>query len=123
MPFNGLIPALQSQTIDAAISGMTITAEPGQTVNFTRPYFQSGLAIAIGTTGAQEAAKIPGVQLSTFDNSARLIYSTLNININLTILFSLPLEFMPYSTQMVMQITRRFTSVLCELFLDFNFLF
>ena len=93
MPFDGLIPALQSQTIDAAISGMTITAERGQTVDFARPYFQSGLAIAvrkenkgeiksfddlenkkvavaIGTTGAQEAEKIPGVQLSTFDNSA-----------------------------------------------------
>ena len=93
MPFDGLIPALQSQTIDAAISGMTITAERGQTVNFARPYFQSGLAIAvrkdrkgeiksfddlenkkvavaIGTTGAQEAQKIPGVELSTFDNSA-----------------------------------------------------
>lgn len=93
MPFDGLIPALQSQTIDAAISGMTITAERGQTVDFARPYFQSGLAIAvrkenkgeiksfddlenkkvavaIGTTGAQSAAKIPGVQLSTFDNSA-----------------------------------------------------
>ncbi len=93
MPFDGLIPALQSQTIDAAISGMTITAERAETVDFARPYFQSGLAIAIrkenkgeiksfddlenkkvavaiGTTGAQEAAKIPGVQLSTFDNSA-----------------------------------------------------
>ncbi len=93
MPFDGLIPALQSQNIDAAISGMTITAERGQTVDFARPYFQSGLAIAvrkeskeeiksfddlenkkvavaIGTTGAQEAAKIPGVELSTFDNSA-----------------------------------------------------
>ena len=93
MPFDGLIPALQSQTIDAAISGMTITAERSQTVDFARPYFQSGLAIAvrkgsngeinsfddlekkkvavaIGTTGAQEAAKIPGVQLYTFDNSA-----------------------------------------------------
>ena len=93
MPFDGLIPALQSQTIDAAISGMTITAERAQTVDFSRPYFQSGLAIAvrkdskneiesladlenkkvavaIGTTGAQEAAEIPGVELFTFDNSA-----------------------------------------------------
>ena len=93
MPFDGLIPALQSKTIDAAISGMTITAERGQTVDFARPYFQSGLAIAvrkenkgeiksfddlenkkvavaIGTTGAQEAAKISGVAISTFDNSA-----------------------------------------------------
>ncbi|MGF1591270.1 MAG: ABC transporter permease subunit [Pleurocapsa sp.] len=93
MPFDGLIPALQSQTIDAAISGMTITAERAQTVDFARPYFQSGLAIAvrkedtgeingfsdlenkriavaIGTTGAQEAAKISGAEIFTFDNSA-----------------------------------------------------
>ena len=58
---------------------MTITAERAQTVDFARPYFQSGLAIAvrqenkgeiksfddlenkkvavaIGTTGAQEAS-------------------------------------------------------------------
>ena len=93
MPFDGLIPALQSQTIDAAISGMTITPERAQTVDFARPYFQSGLAIAvrkdneeaieslddlenkkvavaIGTTGAQSAAKISGVELFTFDNSA-----------------------------------------------------
>ncbi len=93
MPFDGLIPALQSRNIDAAISGMTITAERAQTVDFSRPYFQSGLAIAvrkdskgeiksfadlenkkiavaIGTTGAQEAEKIPGAEISTFDNSA-----------------------------------------------------
>ena len=93
MPFDGLIPALQSKTIDAAISGMTITAERAQTVDFTRPYFQSGLAIAvrkdskneiksfddltnkkiavaIGTTGAKQAATIPGAELFTFDNSA-----------------------------------------------------
>jgi arginine/lysine/histidine/glutamine transport system substrate-binding and permease protein len=93
MPFDGLIPALQSQTIDAAISGITITAERAQTVDFSRPYFQSGLAIAIrtenkgkiksfddlenkkiavaiGTTGAKEAQKISGAEISTFDNSA-----------------------------------------------------
>lgn len=93
MPFDGLIPALQSRTIDAAISGMTITAERAQTVDFSRPYFQSGLAIAvrkdnkgniksfddlenkkiavaIGTTGARQAGNIPGAVISTFDNSA-----------------------------------------------------
>ncbi|MDJ0745776.1 MAG: ABC transporter permease subunit [Xenococcaceae cyanobacterium MO_167.B27] len=93
MPFDGLIPALQSRNIDAAISGMTITAERAQTVDFSRPYFQSGLAIAvrknskenirsfddlenkkiavaIGTTGAKKAETIPGAEISTFDNSA-----------------------------------------------------
>ena len=93
MPFDGLIPALQSRNIDAAISGMTITAERAQTVDFSRPYFQSGLAIAvrknskenirsfddlenkkiavaIGTTGAKKAETIAGAEISTFDNSA-----------------------------------------------------
>lgn len=103
MPFDGLIPALQTQNIDAAISGMTITPERAQTVDFTRPYFQSGLAIAvrkqdrgeiqsfedlenkriavaIGTTGAQEAAEIPGAEIFTFDNSALALQELSNGN-------------------------------------------
>jgi arginine/lysine/histidine/glutamine transport system substrate-binding and permease protein len=91
LPFDGLIPALQSQTIDAAISGMTITAERAQTISFSRPYFKAGLALAvkegnqeiksfddlknkriavqIGTTGAEEAGKIEGAQISQFDSA------------------------------------------------------
>ena len=42
LPFDGLVPALQSRTIDAAISGMTITAERAQTIDFSRPYFRRG---------------------------------------------------------------------------------
>lgn len=105
MPFDGLIPALQTQNIDAAISGMTITPERAQTVDFTRPYFQSGLAIAvrkqdqgeiasfddlenkkiavaIGTTGAQEAGKIPGAEIFTFDNSALALQELSNGNVD-----------------------------------------
>ena len=105
MPFDGLIPALQTQNIDAAISGMTITPERAQTVDFTRPYFQSGLAIAvrkqdrgkiktfedlenkriavaIGTTGAGEAAKIPGAKIFTFDNSALALQELSNGNVD-----------------------------------------
>ena len=105
MPFDGLIPALQAKNIDAAISGMTITPERAQTIDFTRPYFQSGLAIAvrkddkgkiksfddlenkkvavaIGTTGAQEAQKIPGVQITTFDNSALALQELSNGNVD-----------------------------------------
>jgi arginine/lysine/histidine/glutamine transport system substrate-binding and permease protein len=91
LPFDGLIPALQAQTIDAASSSMTITAERLQTIDFSRPYFKAGLALAvrennqdikgfedlknkkiavqIGTTGAEEAGKVPGAQISTFDNA------------------------------------------------------
>jgi arginine/lysine/histidine/glutamine transport system substrate-binding and permease protein len=41
LPFDGLIPALQANTIDAAISSMTITAERAQTISFSRPYFKA----------------------------------------------------------------------------------
>jgi arginine/lysine/histidine/glutamine transport system substrate-binding/permease protein len=91
LPFDGLIPALQSNTIDAAISGMTITAERAQTIDFSRPYFEAGLAIAvregddeiesfedlegkriavqIGTTGADQANSVADASVSTFDNA------------------------------------------------------
>lgn len=105
MPFDGLIPALQTQSIDAAISGMTITPERAQTIDFTRPYFQSGLAIAvrkedknaiasfddlenkkiavaIGTTGAKSAGEIPGAQVVTFDNSALALQELSNGNVD-----------------------------------------
>ena len=105
MPFDGLIPALQSQNIDAAISGMTITPERAQTVDFTRPYFQSGLAIAvrkdsqvdiksfddlenkkiavaIGTTGARQAGTIPGAEIFTFNDSALALKELSNGNVD-----------------------------------------
>ena len=88
LPFDGLIAALQAESIDAAISGMTNTEERSQVVDFSRPYIEAGLAIAvqssntdiqglqdlerkkigvkIGTTGAEQAAEIPGAEISTF---------------------------------------------------------
>ena len=100
LPFDGLIPALQSKTISAAISGMTITAERAQTIDFSRPYFKAGLAIAvqesndsitslddlkgkriavaIGTTGADQAAQVEGATVSTFDNSPLALQELLN---------------------------------------------
>jgi arginine/lysine/histidine/glutamine transport system substrate-binding/permease protein len=100
LPFDGIIPALQSGTIDAAISGMTITGERAQSVAFSSPYFQAGLAIAvrdnnqtiksfadlknkriavqIGTTGAQEAEKIPGAKITTFDSAALALQELVN---------------------------------------------
>ncbi|MBV9385177.1 MAG: basic amino acid ABC transporter substrate-binding protein [Chroococcidiopsidaceae cyanobacterium CP_BM_ER_R8_30] len=91
MRFDGIIPALQSGNVDAAISGMTITKKRLDVVSFSRPYIKAGLAIAvqdsnnsvtsladlkdkkiavqIGTTGAAEAKKVPGAQIITFDTS------------------------------------------------------
>jgi arginine/lysine/histidine/glutamine transport system substrate-binding and permease protein len=100
MPFDGIIPALQSRTVDAAISGMTITAERAQSVAFSSPYFKAGLAIAvkesnnditnfdslqgkriavaIGTTGAMTAKKVPNAIVSEFDNPVLALQELVN---------------------------------------------
>ncbi|WP_206815247.1 ABC transporter permease subunit [Chroococcus sp. FPU101] len=100
LPFDGLIPALQSGSIDAAVSGMTITPERAQTLSFSRPYFKAGLAIAvqdnndsikslddlkgkriavqIGTTGATTATAIEGAKVSQFDSAALALQELLN---------------------------------------------
>lgn len=100
LPFDGIIPALQSGTIQAAISGITITAERAQSIAFSSPYFKATLAIAvqknnnsiksledlkgkriavqIGTTGAMEAAKVPNAQIVTFDSAAIALQELVN---------------------------------------------
>ncbi|WP_071142958.1 basic amino acid ABC transporter substrate-binding protein [Acidaminococcus timonensis] len=89
--FDGLIPSLESGNIDVSITGMSITDERKQKVNFTDPYYESGLmavvkkdndsikslddlkgktiAVQIGTTGAKYAATIEGAKVKTFDSS------------------------------------------------------
>jgi polar amino acid transport system substrate-binding protein len=90
--FDGLIPAMDAGNIDAIISGMTITDERAKKVQFSKPYYQSGLTIAvkndnktvntfkdlegktiavqIGTTGAAEAKKIKDAKVKEFNSSA-----------------------------------------------------
>lgn len=91
MGFDGLIPALEAGNIDATISAMTITSERSQKVNFSTPYYKSGLtivvksdndavkdikdlagkniAVQIGTTGADEAKKIPNAKVREFNTA------------------------------------------------------
>ncbi|MBD0268309.1 MAG: basic amino acid ABC transporter substrate-binding protein [Cyanobacteria bacterium Co-bin8] len=107
LPFDGLIPALQSGSVDAAISAMTITEERAQTIAFSRPYFVAGLAIAvqegtadvaglddlegkriavqIGTTGASKAAEISGAQITTFDSAPLALQELANGNVDAVI--------------------------------------
>lgn len=88
--FDGLIPALEAGNIDVIASGMTITEERAKKVAFTKPYYDSGLtivvgkdnnqikdfpdlegkrlAVQIGTTGAQEAARVKGAKVREFNS-------------------------------------------------------
>ena len=47
MDFNGIIPGLQSKSIDAAIAGITIKSEREKVVDFSHPYYDSGLIILV----------------------------------------------------------------------------
>ena len=107
LPFDGIIPALQSKTVDAAISSITITPERLNTISFSQPYFKAGLAIAvrsnntditnfdslknkkiavqIGTTGAKKAQSIPGVQIRTFDSAPLALQELFNGNVDAVI--------------------------------------
>ena len=102
LPFDGLIPALQSRTIDAAISSITITAQRARAVDFSRPYFQAGqaivvrdngpnltsldqlkghrVAVQIGTTGALEASTVAGAQVTNFDSTPLALQELANGN-------------------------------------------
>jgi glutamine transport system substrate-binding protein len=47
MDFNGLIPALQTGNIDAAIAGMTVKSKREEVVDFAYPYYDAGLYLMV----------------------------------------------------------------------------
>lgn len=56
MSFNGIIPALQTGSVDIALAGITITAKRERIVDFSAPYYDSGLRLLIPVTDEQTAA-------------------------------------------------------------------
>ncbi|MEA5468756.1 basic amino acid ABC transporter substrate-binding protein [Spirulina sp. 06S082] len=98
--FDQLIPTLEKRQIQAIMSSMKITPKRSEIVAFSRPYFHSGLAIAvrdedkkikglkdlenkiiaveIGTEGAREAEKILGAKVSKFSSIAIALYQLKN---------------------------------------------
>lgn len=92
--FDGLIPALGTGQIDVAISGMTITDARKEKIDFSMPYYESGLgvlvkknlaidkwndlsgkkvAVQLGTTGAEKANEIEGANIRTFDHNSEAL--------------------------------------------------
>jgi polar amino acid transport system substrate-binding protein len=49
LEFDALIPALQSGQIDIIASGMTITALREESIDFSEPYINAGLALAVAS--------------------------------------------------------------------------
>ncbi len=54
--FDALIPAIQSGNIDIVASGMTITEEREEAVDFSEPYIEAGLAIAVAADNDEIAS-------------------------------------------------------------------
>lgn len=47
LPFNGIIPSLQTGALDAAVAGITIKTSRMQNVDFSDAYYKSGLSILV----------------------------------------------------------------------------
>jgi polar amino acid transport system substrate-binding protein len=47
IPFDGLIPSLQTHKIDLIISSMTVTAERAKSIAFSDPYLTTGLCLLV----------------------------------------------------------------------------
>ncbi|MGF1570015.1 MAG: basic amino acid ABC transporter substrate-binding protein [Nodosilinea sp.] len=95
IPFDGLFATLEAETADASVDAITITPKRDESIDFSRPYFKSGLAIAVradetsinslqdlsgkkiavklGTTGADMASQVPNTQLVTFDSAEKAL--------------------------------------------------
>lgn len=67
MNFSGIIPALQTHSADMAMSGVTITAARAKVVDFSNPYYQSGLQILVRTSNhdVQVMDDLKGKKIST----------------------------------------------------------
>ncbi|HHW44041.1 transporter substrate-binding domain-containing protein [Desulfofundulus thermobenzoicus] len=104
MNFDGIVPALQSASVDMAISAMTITDKRKEQVNFSLPYYQSGqcvavkatnntikgfddlngkkLGVQIATTGADEARKVPGAKVTDYNTINEAFMALKNGNVD-----------------------------------------
>ena len=47
MDFNGIIPALQTHNVDAALAGITIKEERKQAIDFSDGYYDSGFLLMV----------------------------------------------------------------------------
>ena len=54
MGFDALIPSLQTGIIDVTVAAMTITPERQKRVDFTDPYYQSGVVIMVRKEDAKK---------------------------------------------------------------------
>lgn len=104
MGFDALIPALQAGNIDVVCSGMTINPERQKVVDFSDPYYKSGLIILvnkdnkeiksvadlkgkklgcqIGTTGEKKANSVGAAKVVSFNANSEAVMELKNKGID-----------------------------------------
>jgi len=72
MDFNGIIPGLQTKNIDAALAGITIRDDRKQVIDFSDPYYESGLAILVAEndTSIKSAKDLAGKSVAVKTGTA-----------------------------------------------------
>ncbi len=72
MDFNGIIPGLQTKNIDVALAGITIRDDRKKVIDFSDPYYESGLAILVGdkNTDIKDAKSLAGKSVAVKTGTA-----------------------------------------------------
>jgi glutamine transport system substrate-binding protein len=81
MDFNGIIPAIQTGNVDIAIAGITITDEREEIVDFSNPYYDSGLRLLVreGNDDINEFDDLEGKKVGTKIGSTSYDYLMKNL--------------------------------------------
>ncbi|GGE55049.1 amino acid ABC transporter substrate-binding protein [Streptosporangium jomthongense] len=84
MDFNGIIPALQTGNVDIAIAGITITDEREKIVDFSDPYYDSGLRILVreNNNEIEELSDLEGLKIGTKIGSTSYDFLKKNLDNN-----------------------------------------
>jgi len=78
IPFDGLIPALQTAKIDLIISSMTETAERARSIDFSDPYLHTGLCVLLNKSASIESiadADKPNVTIAVKQGTTGQMYA------------------------------------------------
>jgi glutamine transport system substrate-binding protein len=81
MDFNGIIPGLQTRNIDVALAGITIRDDRKKVIDFSDPYYESGLAILVGKDNNQikTAQDLQGKTVAVKIGTATVDYLKANV--------------------------------------------
>lgn len=81
MDFNGIIPAVQTGNAEIAIAGITITEERDEVVDFSDPYYDSGLRILVPASNdsVDELSDLEGMSIGTKIGSTSYNYLQENL--------------------------------------------